>query len=54
MRNLMIGFQIVCVVINFFGVMVGALQHNALLLAWCFCWGSYSCYMLGKLLQEED
>jgi hypothetical protein len=54
MKNLVIAIQVLCIIVNFFGAVVGALQHHALLLVWCIFWGGYSSYYLEKLLREED
>jgi hypothetical protein len=54
MKTLAIFFQVVCIIVNFFGAVVGALQHHALLLVWCIFWGGYSSYVLENLLQEEE
>lgn len=52
MKNWMIAYQGVLVVLNTFGMAIGVISHQWWLLGWCAIWGYFSCWIIDRIKEE--
>jgi hypothetical protein len=54
MKKIAIIWQIVCIILNIFGMVVGVVARSVFLVIWCAAWGYFSCCVLDRLREKED
>ena len=54
MRKIAIIWQIVCIILNVGGMIVGVVCHSLALLLWSAVWGYFSCVVIDKLRKQEE
>jgi hypothetical protein len=54
LRKAAIIYQIICIIFNLFGMVIGVKYHSLALVVWCAIFGYISAHYLDKLWGRED